>query len=89
MSATPCPSAEAAAFQAALPDHTTQNPAPRAPSVEVPIRKCLGVSHAPNRPPDARVGLVLQRADGALHVLTMDVATALAVALAIRADVRV
>ena len=63
-------------------------PSAQRPSVDLPIRRCLGVTLSPSRDEADRVGVVLQKADGGLHILTMDYPTALAIALAIRADIR-
>ncbi len=72
-------------------DDTTPPPArvavPRsAEPLQVEIRRCLGLTTAPDGP--RPVHLVLQRADGGLHVLQLDYPTALAISLAIRADIR-
>lgn len=79
---------DAEAFVAALPEHVTGPTAPRAPTVTVPIRHCLGIARSPATDPSETWSVVLQRADGGLHVLTMDIATAVAIALAVRADIR-
>lgn len=56
------------------------------PAITLEIRQCLGLTVAPDG--DRPVHLVLQRPSGRLHVLQLDVPTALAIALAIRADIR-
>jgi hypothetical protein len=57
-----------------------------APGVTVPIRRCFGLTR-PEIGAGPDVALVLQRADGKMHVLTMERPTTLAMAMAIRADI--
>ncbi len=54
-------------------------------NVTVPIAQCLGLARI--EAIGAPVNLVLQRADGGLHVLAMDGPTALAMVAAIRVDI--
>lgn len=56
------------------------------PPMQLEIRQCLGLTVAPAG--DRPIHLVLQRPSGRLHVLQLDLPTALAIVLAIRADIR-
>jgi hypothetical protein len=60
---------------------------PRRGSVTTPIRRCLGVTRTPQAGAADELVLVLQRADGALHCLSMDYATAAAAMLALRCEI--
>jgi hypothetical protein len=54
-------------------------------SVAVPVARCLGLAR--DAVPAGTIHAVLQKPDGGLHVLAMDGPTALALSVAIRADI--